>query len=150
MSIVEQPAPFVPYQCTLGTVIGYEGSTYRIATADGRIIGISANGEPSEEAVETDIAEPPIPLATSAQIKAEASRRILILAPSWKQSNMIARTVELVRDYGTVVVGWPAEAQAENATYQGIWDQIKAIRAKSDALELDPPAASNLVAAFDL
>jgi hypothetical protein len=54
-----------------------------------------------------------------------------------------------VRDNGTDVTGWPAPEQAENATYQAIWNQIKAIRAASDAIELSPPALSDLSAAFD-
>ena len=50
---------FEPYPCSLGTVIGHEGSTYIVSTTDGRTIGISANGTPSPENVEADIASPP-------------------------------------------------------------------------------------------
>jgi len=136
--------PIEPYACSLGTVIAHEIASYTIVTADGRTIGIQANGEPSEENVEADIATPPAILATADQIKAEAQRRILILAPSWKQANMIAHTVELVRDNGTTVSAWPPEAQAANAAYQAIWTVIKAIRAHSNTLEANPPALVDL------
>ena len=108
---------------------------------------------PTQEAAAADIAAflaaPVVVVATAEQIKAEAQRRILLLAPTWRQSNMIAHTVELVRDNGTNVAAWPAPAQAANAAYQAIWDQIKAIRAVSNALELTPPAVADLAASFD-
>lgn len=62
MSTPEQPALFEPYDCSLGTVIGHDSNAYRIATPDGRTIGITANGEPSEANVEADIANPPAPV----------------------------------------------------------------------------------------
>lgn len=53
---------FTPYPCSLGTVIGlYPGNIYRIQTPDGLVIGIPANGTPSEANVEADIANPPAP-----------------------------------------------------------------------------------------
>lgn len=55
---MDTPA-FESYPCSLGTVIGHEGSSYVITIADGRTIGIAANGEPSAAAVEADIANPP-------------------------------------------------------------------------------------------
>lgn len=77
---------------------------------------------------------PPAPLA--ADVKAEAYRRIVALAPEWKQRNMIARGVELVR------VGesnWTDVQQAEVNAMDAIWATIKDIREASDALEtMDP------------
>jgi hypothetical protein len=61
---------FTPYTCSLGTVTGHEGNAYLIATADGRTLGIPANGEPSPAAVEADIANPPVVRATPADIAA--------------------------------------------------------------------------------
>ena len=62
--ILEQPAgepQFQTYPCSLGTVIGYYPGTYRIQQADGLVICVSANSEPSEANVEADIANPPAP-----------------------------------------------------------------------------------------
>lgn len=58
---------FTPYPCSLGTVTAHDGSSYIIATTDGRTIGIPANGVPSAEAVEADIADPPAPPAPSVE-----------------------------------------------------------------------------------
>jgi hypothetical protein len=86
-------------------------------------------------------------LATAADIKAEAGRRILDLAPSWRQANMIARTLELTNAHGADPAAWPAEVQAERAAFAVVWDKIKAIRAHSDALELAPPTLADLAGA---
>ena len=61
---------FTPYPCSLGTVIGHDPAAYIVSTADGRTIGIPANGEPAPAAVEADLATPPVPLATPADIAA--------------------------------------------------------------------------------
>ena len=58
---------FIPYPCSLGTVTAHDENSYIIATADGRTIGIPANGVPSSEAVEADIANPPAPPAPSVE-----------------------------------------------------------------------------------
>jgi len=63
-----------------------------------------------------------------AEIKAEAQRQILKLAPEWKQRNMIARVVELMQLGQTT--------DPEFVAIQDIWDSIKAIRATSDQLEV--------------
>ena len=57
---IQEPevAAFEPYPCSLGTVTGVEGDSYLINTVDGRLIGIRANGEPSAENIEADIANP--------------------------------------------------------------------------------------------
>lgn len=50
---------FTSYACSLGLVLDYDdGTIYRIQTPSGQVIGIRANGEPSEENVEADIANP--------------------------------------------------------------------------------------------
>lgn len=73
----EEITEFVPYECSLGTVTGVEGSTYIITTIDGRCIGITANGDPSEANVESDIANPPAPVVA---VPAKVTRRQLFLA----------------------------------------------------------------------
>lgn len=60
--------PIVPYACTLGTVLDHRDGGYIIATPDGRVIGVQANGEPSPENVEADIVNPPEPEPSIEQI----------------------------------------------------------------------------------
>jgi hypothetical protein len=79
---------------------------------------------------------PPEP--TAEQIKDEAARRILEVAPEWYQRNLTARAAELAMKGAD---NWTAEEQAEVDAGQAIWDQIKAIRTASDAIEASPPAS---------
>ncbi len=84
------------------------------------------------------IAHPPSPPVTSADIKAEAERRILAVLPEWKQRNLTARGVELVLAL-IKNKGWTAAEAIEAAAIQGQWDKVKAIRARSDELEQTLP-----------
>lgn len=69
------------------------------------------------------------------RIRDEAARRILARYPIWRQMNMTARGVDLMRKGEAA---WqPAEA-AEAAALQGAWDWIKAVRAASNAIEAAP------------
>lgn len=73
---------------------------------------------------------------TIADVKAEAYRRIVAICPEWKQRNLTAQVTQLLRKGET---NW---TQAETAAWdagQAIWDQIDAIRTKSDEIEgMDP------------
>jgi len=69
---------FIPYFSSLGTVINHEGNNYIIATTDGRIIGIAARGNPSQETVETDIANPTTPLQQVTSVRNAQLRQWLI------------------------------------------------------------------------
>lgn len=68
--------------------------------------------------------------------KEEARRRILEVVPEWKQSNFNARMNELNKkvaiDSGTLT---QAE-QNEITAMEAVWGQAKAIRTKSDTLEV--------------
>ena len=73
-------------------------------------------------------------------IKAEAQRRILLIAPDWKQRNVSARMAELA------VIGrsnWSDEELKEFTDYQQIWRNIELIRKKSDVLESSLPIPEN-------
>ncbi|MEP3049412.1 MAG: hypothetical protein ABJL55_16310 [Roseibium sp.] len=73
---------------------------------------------------------------TIAIVKSEAERRILLICPVWKQRNLTARAAELAIKG---VANWTADEQSEVNAGQLLWDQIKAIREASDALEaMDP------------
>lgn len=91
--------------------------------------------------------EPEPAPATADDIKAVAHRRILEIAPIWRQMNMTARTLDLTNEHGADPAQWPAEAKAERDSYAVIYARILAVRAHSDALELNPPALADLATA---
>jgi len=72
------------------------------------------------------------------QIKAEARRRILAVYPDWRQTNMLARGVEL-QDAWRQNGEWTVSEAAEADALQTAWNWIKSVRTASDELEIDPP-----------
>lgn len=62
-------------------------------------------------------------------VKAEANRRILAILPEWKQRNYTARAVEKVAAGEVGDDEWNA--------MQAAWQQIKAVRVASDAIEAE-------------
>lgn len=76
------------------------------------------------------------PPPTVTDVKQEAQRRIYELYPQWKQANMIARAVELLQ---VGQANWSPEEQAEAAALNAAWAWIKAVRAKSNEIELLNP-----------
>ena len=86
---------------------------------------------------------PPSPPPTTDMVKQEAGRRILAIAPEWKQRNILARSAELLR------IGepnWTPSQQAEVAVMDAAWADIEAIRAKSNAIEAMDPIPSDFTA----
>ena len=75
-----------------------------------------------------------------AAIKEEAGRRIVSLLPEWKQRNLTARAAELLYKAKS---SWTAAEKAEWTAGQELWDQVKAIRAASDAAEAAVMAAES-------
>jgi len=80
---------------------------------------------------------------TANSVKAEAQRRIYAILPDWKQRNLTARAAELAIKGQA---NWTTQEQAEYTAGQAVWDQIKAIRAASDALEAMDPIPANYTA----
>lgn len=72
----------------------------------------------------------------AAAVKAEARRRILARYPEWKQANLMARGVALVRKGETQ---WTAEELTEANSIHAVWDWIKAVRAASNSIEAMTP-----------
>lgn len=70
-----------------------------------------------------------------ALVKAEARRRILDRYPDWKQTNMLARSVELVKKGNTLT----PEELTETQQLEAVWAWIKAVRTASDQLEAMTP-----------
>ena len=69
-------------------------------------------------------------------VKAEAMRRILAICPEWKQRNLTAQAA-ILAEKGRA--SWTADEFAAWNAGKAIWDQIAAIRSRSDAIEaLDP------------
>lgn len=153
---MNEPMPFEPYSLVVSgehyTVLEPSEPTAHRVERLGKVIGVPCadSSQPlTVVALEDFFDNPPVVLATAADIKAEAGRRILEIAPSWKQANMIARTLELTNAHGADPATWPAPEQTERATYLAVWEQIKAIRTYSDTLEANPPALADLPAAFE-
>ena len=68
------------------------------------------------------------------QIKSLASIKILAIAPQWKQTNMMARAIELEHKARTSGL-LSADEQLELDGFGAIWARVKAIRDYSDGLE---------------
>lgn len=71
-------------------------------------------------------------------VKNEARRRILARYPEWKQTNMVARGLEL-QEIWRQAGAWTAEEQAEANALAAASGWIKAVRAASDLIELMSP-----------
>jgi len=76
-------------------------------------------------------------------VKREASKRILGIAPDYKQRNMLARSVELLRIGETNLT---QEQRDEVLAIELIWETIQMIRARSDAIEAMQPIPSDYAA----
>ncbi len=110
----------------------------RFKNVDGERIPFTIAEEASRDAEEAAAAVAAQQPPDAAQIKTEAYRRIVAIAPEWKQRNMTAAGVAMLSkliDGGTLT----AEELAAKAEYFDIWTQIDAIRSKSNEIEaLDP------------
>jgi hypothetical protein len=84
-----------------------------------------------------------------AAVKAEAGRRILVIMPEWKQRNFLALGQEMITDHGPDRTQWPQDMQTLYTAVRAEWEQIKAIRARSDQLEATIPTDAAGIAAFD-
>ena len=70
------------------------------------------------------------------RVKREASKRILNIAPAYKQRNMLARSVEFLR---IGEANLTQEQRDEVLAMELIWETIQIIRARSDAIESMQP-----------
>ena len=78
---------------------------------------------------------PPI---TAMQVKLECRNRILARFPDWKQTNMLARAVEL-QNIWRLVGTWADSEAAEAAALDAAWAWVRATRAASDVIEALSP-----------
>lgn len=79
--------------------------------------------------------------AAREKVKAEAQRRILALAPEWKQRNLTAQAAILSKKGEAK---WTADEQARWDAGEALWNQIKAIRDASDVIEEMNPIPGDL------
>ncbi|UVK39924.1 hypothetical protein LHFGNBLO_001339 [Mesorhizobium sp. AR10] len=79
------------------------------------------------------------PVVPAAFVKREASRRIIEIMPEHVQRNALALAQEAVQLHGSDPANWPAELKGLNAEIQSKWKAIKAIRAKSNEIEVMQP-----------
>ena len=77
---------------------------------------------------------PPAP--TSKEVKQEAMRRILARYPEWKQRNMTARSLELLRKGEG---NWSKADKTDAALIDAAWAWINQVRQASDKLALTLP-----------
>lgn len=86
-----------------------------------------------------------------AAIKAEAQRRIIDIMPAHRQTNWLALKAEMDLRHGPDPTNWPEDVRAAVAVVLPLWDQIKALRVRSDVLEAQLMALSAAAAvdAFD-
>lgn len=78
------------------------------------------------------------PSISAQDVKDEARRRILAVYPDWKQANMTARGVELIRKLAQGGA-WSQGEEAEATALEAAWDWIKTVRAAADSIELMSP-----------
>jgi len=89
--------------------------------------------------VSSDNVLPPAPAPEKNDVKAEAARRIEAIMPDYKQRNVLAFGLETVMTYGADPSQWPEPLQQVNAEMQAKWETIKAIRVRSDEIEVMDP-----------
>lgn len=77
-------------------------------------------------------------------IKAEAARRIELLAPEWRQRNMTARGLELLML--SMQRTLTADEAAEIVAIEAVWMMIKAVRAASNGVEAEVMVMSDIAA----
>lgn len=77
-----------------------------------------------------------------AAIKSEAQARIYTKVPAWKQTNLLARSIEL-RDI-KAEREWTVKEAAEDAAIKSLWAAVKQIRLESDTAETAVNAAGTI------
>lgn len=82
-------------------------------------------------------------------IKAEAERRILAIMTEQQQRNTLALGIEFITAHGADPAAWPAARKAIFQAAMTQWAAIKALRARSNALEAQIPRDAAGIAAFD-
>lgn len=73
-----------------------------------------------------------------ALVREEARRRILARYQDWKQTNMVARGVEL-QDVRRLAGSWTPEEEAESNALAAAWAWVKSVRAASNLIERMSP-----------
>ena len=97
-----------------------------------------------EEAIEL-ITNPPLTgfkAEKISSIKSEAQSKIYAIVPAWKQTNLLARSIEL-RDIKEERE-WTAEEITQDAGIKALWAAVKAIRLASDVAEAAVNAAKTV------
>ena len=128
-----------PYACSRGTVTAYEAGSYIITTADGRVIGIPAAGEPSAQAIETDIATPASRRLVAAEVIDVAQRTMDAWAQEWGYDH-IARAATYV---GDPHLRFNAEGTALRNARSAVWAYLDA---QEPTLESELPTEAAVLA----
>jgi hypothetical protein len=119
---------------------------------DGRKVSPAYAGWQSDDGYALVAYVPPIPKPPPPEqlradqveaVKAEAMRRILTICPEWKQRNLTAQAA-ILAEKGRA--NWTADEAAAWNAGRAIWDQIAAMRQRSDAIEAMDPIPADFVA----
>ncbi|WP_120636019.1 hypothetical protein [Ruegeria sp. EL01] len=87
-----------------------------------------------QEDVEKGWANQPLPVESD--VKREAARRILEIAPEWKQRNLLAQAVKLTAKGRS---NWTEDELAAWEAGEVIWSTVTAIREASDKIKRMSP-----------
>lgn len=114
---------------------------------DGKAEWSPGEGFIAELAGDRTIDAPDIPIEQAqyeriAAIKAIAQERIYAIVPAWKQTNLLARSIELldIKEERE----WTDEEIAQDAGIKALWAAVKAIRLASDVAEAAVNAAKTI------
>lgn len=80
--------------------------------------------------------EPMPESARIAQIKGAAHAHITVSLPEWKQRNLTARQLELVKKRA-LGQSLSTDEQGQEVAIEAVWAWVKSVRAESDRLEAD-------------
>jgi hypothetical protein len=126
---------------------GDAARTFILAERDGAALSIPADPENRDYRLLMDgdaeagtapavIADFAAPAPSAHDVRAEASRRILAVYPLWKQQNMTARAIDLLRKGEA---RWTRAEAAQAAALDAAFAWIKSVRAASNTMESGPP-----------
>ena len=136
-----------PYTAIALAYLGWElDQDYRVYDSGGSLSveWLSAEAPPSDVMVQ-EAELPALKSRATSAIKAEASRRILAIAPLWKQNNLSARFAEMISKR---IDQYPLPlSQAEQTEYAAIkvsGQYLRSIRTASNNMEAECAALSTV------
>ena len=99
--------------------------------------GVAYTNDPEKLAELVAAYDPLTPALAAAilRVKEEAQRRIYIVLPAYKQTNLMAQGLQNALTFGPDSTKWPPDQQALKAYTDARWLRIKALRDASNSIE---------------